>query len=140
MRVLMYQSGLGPKIPAGEKTSTIRSFTVSKKTGRKGGGAKCKPGDILSHRIWSGRAYASPQIELCQTVCKRISHVRMTWKDNDVQIEVAGDLIDNHLALSILASQEGFEDAAALKAYFKKAARLNIGWFPKPFEGEMIEW
>lgn len=66
MRVILYQSGLGPKVLTGEKTTTLRSFTGLSKKGRIGGGAKCEPGDTLSHREWTGKAYRSKQRLLCE--------------------------------------------------------------------------
>ena len=140
MRVILYNSGLGPKIPTRQKTSTIRGFTVSKKTGRKGGGAKCKPGDELSHRVWTGKPYRSKQQEIHRSICKRIRKVQMYWDNNDVAIRIDGEYITHAVALQLLADQEGFENIGELKDYFKKSAKLNIGWHPKPFEGEMIEW
>jgi hypothetical protein len=128
MRVIVYNSGLGPKIPLGEKTSTIR------------GKARCKPGDILSHRIWSGKPYRSKQIELCQTICKAVQRVRITWEEQGVTFYINDRKIDHPGEIELLAKQEGFESVQALKDYFKKSAKLDKSRHPKPFEGEMIEW
>lgn len=127
MRVFMYQSGLAPKILTGEKTTTIRAFTVLK-NGKTGGGAKCKPGDVLSHREWTGAARRSKQRELCRTICKETA---------TIAIGITGQVTIYQIlpqeTCEIVAKRDGFATYADLLAYFRKTHGL-------PFYGEIIRW
>lgn len=128
MRVLMYQSGLGPLIVKGQKTTTIRGFTVLK-NGKTGGGAKCKPGDVLSHREWTGAAYRSKQRELCQTVCKSVQSITI----GPFGIIYVDDSKLQDPQSQQVANSDGFPDLEPLLIYFRKTHGL-------PFYGEIIRW
>ena len=126
MRVILYNSGLGPKIPTGQKTSTIRCK------------ARCKPGDELSHRVWTGKPYRSPQQEIHRSICKAVRAVSMELiPAGHLVISIDGHDLGPQRELA-LAKQEGFDCIADLKAYFIKSAELSCD--SQPFEGEMIEW
>lgn len=127
MRVLMYQSGLGPKVVTGQKVTTIRAFTV-RKDGSRGGGAKCKPGDILSHREWSGLPYRSKQRVLCESVCTNIFPMRI---ESDGYPWTGPVMIQ--LFQQLIAKDDGFASWDDLLDYFRKTHGL-------PFYGEIIRW
>jgi hypothetical protein len=121
----MYQSGLGPKILTGEKVTTIRTFTTNKEGGP-AGGAKCKPGDILSHREWEGRPYWSKQRELCKTICKEVL---------PLSIGLDGLMYSGTTRLDgeAISKSDGFEYLDVMLDYFRKTHGL-------PFFGEITRW
>lgn len=120
MRVICYNSGLGPLIPQGIKTTTIRAL-------RKDGPREWS-GDVLSHREWIGKPYRSKQRELCQTICKSVRNIDI--------LQDGGLFIDDLPAeerKAEVAKADGFQNWEALFEYFNPHG-------PAMFVGEIIEW
>ena len=103
MRVLMFQPQFEQPILDGRKGSTIRKT------------ARCKEGDVLSLRLWTGKPYRSKQHCMMQVACQAIADVRIySDRERDAVVE-----------------REGFGSWEAMRDWFQTAQGL-------PFEGEMI--
>lgn len=117
MRVIMFQPQFVPQIEAGTKRSTIRPR------------ARCKPGDELSLRQWTGKPYRSKQREImCRPRCKAVNDIRI----NNGTVSVNGMVLHGKEE-SELARCDGFADFVAMRDWFEKTHGL-------PFSGELIEW
>lgn len=108
MRVILFQDKFAELVRSGAKKQTIR---------RK---SRCKPGDELSLRKWSGKPYRSKQETICNSVCTRVQEVRI----------YEGPATETS---EILARADGFSSHAEMQAWFKNTHGL-------PFEGQQIEW
>lgn len=108
MRVLMFKDRFASLVESGEKTRTIRKH------------ARCKPGDTLSLRQWTGRPYRSKQRVLRTAICRNVVPVLI----------VPGT---SGAAFEDLAKADGFSSFAEMKRWFAEVHGL-------PFEGEMIVW
>jgi hypothetical protein len=65
MRVIMFQDRFAELVRGGDKCQTIRWS------------ARCRPGDVLSLRRWTGKPYRSKQETLREAVCTAVSPVAM---------------------------------------------------------------
>jgi hypothetical protein len=107
MRVFLFQDRFAELVRAGTKRQTIRAR------------ARCKPGDELSLRRWTGKPYRSKQ-EILRSGerCNAVLGVLIeedTIPDND------------------FAQADGFKDWGELLDWFRKTHGL-------PFEGECVRW
>lgn len=125
MRVILYNSGLGPKVASGEKTTTIRQR------------ARCRPGDVLSHREWTGLPYRSKQRELCRTKCQGVQRITIREASCTLECEVKTVSDEQELKhpknLDMIARSDGFSTWQELVNWFTKTHGL-------PFTGELIRW
>ena len=116
MRVILFQPQFAELVRAGTKTQTIRRT------------ARCKPGDTLSLRRWTGKPYRSKQQTLCVATCANV-HTVLIQPD---RIDIDG----------VPISQNG-EDALARADGFRNVGEM-LHWFGTthgfPFKGEIIEW
>lgn len=120
MRVILFQSRFAPLVQSGQKTQTIRKK------------ARCKPGDQLSLRQWSGRPYRSKQEELKDGVCTSVSTVSIGHGLDENGISINGEELNVH-GQSLLAQLDGFMNAIEMMDWFRDVHGL-------PFEGEIIKW
>ncbi len=113
MRVLMCQHRFAPKILDGSKPHTIRAT------------ARCKVGDLLSLRIWTGKPYRSKQRRLREVLCTAVDPIMIMEHDVFVdQLAVPGQ----HLAVA-----DGFRDWEEMREWFRTVHGL-------PFQGWLIQW
>jgi hypothetical protein len=113
VRVILFQERFAPLVAAGSKRQTIRKT------------ARCKVGDWVSLRRWTGKAYRSKQEVLRTDVCTAVMPVRIEWHAAYVGVvQVPG---------RDLAVQDGFKDWAEMRAWFEAVHGL-------PFLGWLIEW
>ncbi len=108
MRVILFQDRFAELVRTGEKIQTIRKK------------ARCKPGDDLSLRRWTGKPYRSKQETLRNAVCAGVEAVRVTEGPTSKDKE-------------LFAQADGFESLAEMQDWFRKTHGL-------PFEGEKIVW
>ena len=116
MRVILFQPQFAEMVRSGTKTQTIRKT------------ARCKPGEKLSLRRWTGKPYRSKQETLREAVCTNISNVLiradriyidgspLSWRDEDA-----------------LAVADGFSNCGEMLHWFGTTHGL-------PFRGCMIKW
>jgi len=108
MRVILFQDKFAELVRSGEKKQTIRLS------------ARCKPGDELSLRKWTGKPYRSKQETLRNSVCTRVQEVQIYEGPSTETSEM-------------LARADGFSSHAEMQAWFNNTHGL-------PFEGQQIEW
>jgi hypothetical protein len=113
VRVILFQDRFAELVRMGLKTSTIRKT------------ARCKPGDTLSLRRWTGKAYRSPQEELVCVTCMDVRPIRLT---SDSAI-----LDGQELCPDTIATHDGFANWADMRDWFLRVHGL-------PFEGVFIQW
>lgn len=116
MRVIMFQPRFEEPILQGIKGSTIR------------GKARCKEGDELSLRVWSGKPYRSKQRELFRIPCQATADVRI-YED---RLSLDG-MVCTTRERDAVVRREGFENWEAMRDWFQATHGL-------PFSGEMIIW
>lgn len=120
MRVILFQDQFAPLVEDGTKTQTIRKA------------ARCKPGDVLSLRKWSGKPYRSKQDILQQATCTVVIPVEVGTGPHMDGIALTGiECDDNERA--VIAKLDGFDSANEMLEWFKKVHSL-------PFTGEIIMW
>lgn len=132
MRVIMFQPRFHEAIRIGTKRSTIRL------------NARCKPGDTLSLRKWSGRPYEKdkPQIVLCEHECKSVTPIRLvvssTLKLHVMAVwQPTQPVVFNEARLQQLAIKEGFRSVEDMRDWFI----LNHDLSPDhDVTGALIEW
>lgn len=119
MRVILFQPKFADQVEALIKRQTIRQR------------ARCKAGDELSLRKWSGLPYRSKQQHLVESVtCKSVWPVVLEIVAGTLQIRVAGAIVPDSDAF---AKADGFTSAAAMREWFESTHGL-------PFGGELITW
>jgi hypothetical protein len=119
MRVILFQERFAGLVRSGAKTQTIRKR------------ARCKPGDVLSLRRWTGKPYRSKQEVLREAVCTGVvSRVEMDCKGIWVGCRLA---LAESPAADANARADGFANWKEMAEWFKDAHGL-------PFEGELIQW
>jgi hypothetical protein len=125
MIVYMFQDRFAELVRNGSKRQTIRN-----------GLPRCKPGDALSLRRWTGAPYRSKQEELRVAVCTETmpcfaSVVRgQGWyfvAGTDERSHVYGDALDK------LARADGFRDAEDMHRWFVATHGFD-------FHGHLIKW
>lgn len=117
--VRTFEPQFAPLVEQGLKLCTIRQKPKR----------MIRPGDALSLRTWTGRPYGSKQRVLRETVCERCVPVVVISKSH---IRVDGVML-NCVAREGLAQADGFEDSAAMFAFFEKKYEL-------PLVGVLITW
>jgi len=132
MIVLTYAPEFHSAIWSGRKTSTIRPP------------GRCKPGDELSHRKWDGVPYRKgvKQIELRSAVCTHVTPIELSLDADGYLVAVLRPGTEEWHRLGpgtmlALAIQEGFDNAAHMRDWFVKNAKLKPGIV---IEGEQIQW
>lgn len=122
MRVYLFMDRFAEKVRDRSKRQTIRA-----------GFPRCKPGDALSLRRWTGKPYRSKQEVICEGVCRKVTtfsaHVVSNcgwtvWVDCE---HVYGDALDN------LAALDGFDNAEDMKAWFLDVHGCD-------FNGYIVQW
>lgn len=116
MRVILFQPQFEQPILDGRKGTTIRKS------------ARCKPGDILSLRVWTGKPYRSKQRELMPIACQATANVRIT--SDTISLD---GMVCTERERDAIAKREGFTDWQAMKDWFTTTHGL-------PFSGQMIIW
>jgi hypothetical protein len=111
--VIIFQPHFANLVRRGDKNQTMRKK------------ARCKPGDTLSLRQWSGRPYRSKQVLIKEVVCKSVA---------PVCVDAVGVTVDGrHVDEEEFARKDGFEDFSDLLRWTAATHRL-------PFHGELISW
>ena len=114
-RVIMFQDRFAAKVRDGSKCQTIRLT------------ARCKPGDTLSLRRWTGKPYRSKQEVLQEVVCKAVTAIEI----NRFGVEIIGDTFIH--CPDTMARSDGFSGWAEMRDWFEGVHGL-------PFGGYVIEW
>lgn len=109
----MFQERFAPLVGAGRKLQTIRKV------------ARCRKGDLLSLRCWSGKPYRSRQRILAEATCSAVVPVEIHQCDCTVD---GKSYPPQHLAL-----EDGFASWKEMRDWFEKTHGL-------PFRGELIQW
>jgi hypothetical protein len=112
----MFQPQFEKPILDGRKGSTIRKT------------ARCKEGDVLSLRLWTGKPYRSSQYCMMQVACQAIAEVRI-YSD---RISLDG-MVCTESERDAIVRREGFGSWKAMRDWFQSTHGL-------PFSGEMIIW
>ncbi len=116
MRVILFKERFRDPILSGVKTSTIRKK------------ARCRAGDTLSLRCWTGKPYRSKQMTFATRICTGVMPV----------VIGEGHMVMNGIPVNkamreALAVTDGFERFRDMEDFFKETHGL-------PFTGEMIQW
>jgi len=113
MRVILFQDRFAELVRDGGKVQTIRKA------------ARCKAGDVLSLRRWTGKPYRSKQESLREVVCTAV---------RPVMIYCFGVIVDGErVAGQHMAVKDGFRDWEGMREWFERVHGL-------PFVGWVIEW
>jgi len=119
MRVLLFKSRFAPLVKSGIKRQTIRCA------------ARCKAGDTLSLRCWTGLPYRSKQELLRDATCSDVVPVIITRAGIRFNFPSCGpsdaDPSDS------MAETDGFSDWNDMVTWFEKEHGL-------PFHGDLIRW
>lgn len=128
MRVITFQPQFHDLIESGRKTSTIRLR------------ARCKPGDTLSLRAWTGLPYRSKQRELRSVTCAAVRPIRLLMRAHHgfalLLIAIEGQEIDCQTRAE-LAQKEGFDGVIEMTQWFAANHKMKPG---DVLEAELIEW
>jgi len=116
MRVIMFKNQFKNKILAGDKTSTIRK------------NARCKPGDILSLRCWTGKPYRSKHDAFAWALCSAATSITIT----EGEIIMSGIPVKKDMR-EAMARKDGFGCFLDMYNFFKETHGL-------PFSGYLIQW
>jgi hypothetical protein len=123
MRVTLCQPQFVPDIIARIKQTTLRT------------NARCKPGDILSFRVWTGlprrskqRIFGTAECLQVETVVIRYNMLIVEWLGHSASIENVG-------TLASFARRDGFASYADLIQWFQKNHPGGDFW-----EMDLIYW
>ena len=116
MRVILFEPRFAELVKSGKKHQTIRKS------------ARCRAGDVLSLRRWSGLPYRSKQVILKQVTCSKVVGVTVDWRG--VTFEGSNIRIADE---EVLAHADGFQSFIEMADWFAKTHSL-------PFSGEIIYW
>ena len=116
MRVIMFQDRFASKVRDGSKPHTIRKT------------ARCKPGDTLSLRRWTGKPYRSKQAVLREAICEAVTLIEINRFGADL-----GDVGVFIHCPDTLAKGDGFASWPEMREWFERTYGL-------PFRGFVIEW
>lgn len=108
MRVILFQDRFAELVRSRQKKQTIRKK------------ARCRPGDELSLRRWTGKPYRSKQETLLNTRCAEVLCVIVDEGKTTPKGEA-------------FAKADGFESLAEMQDWFHRTHGL-------PFHGEIIVW
>jgi hypothetical protein len=119
----MFSGEFPDMILRGEKRTTIRLRTVA------------APGDALDFKRWEGRPYAkgSKRVTFAGTVCTFVHEIEISARF--ITLRMRDGRVTRHESFmrDWAARDDGFEDFDALKAWFRKNAKL-------PFRGVVVGW
>jgi hypothetical protein len=115
--VILFQDRFAGKVRDGSKCQTIRRA------------ARCKPGDTLSLRRWTGKPYRSKQETLRETVCTAVFPVEIRDELGIEWIRVNRVYVNR----ARFARADGFACSTDMLAWFDGEHGL-------PFAGEVIMW
>jgi hypothetical protein len=113
MRVILFQERFAEHVRRGWKLQTIRRT------------ARCKAGDVLSLRRWTGKPYRSKQEVLLETRCVLLLPIRISAQG--IHVEGCGTNRDR------MAASDGFRDWREMRDWFASVHGL-------PFNGFLISW
>ncbi len=137
MRVLLFEPRFAERVADGRKRQTIRET------------ARCKPGDRLSLRRWSGKPYRSSQVELARGVCTEVLPVSIGHGEYGDGLRVGDrdlgyDGVDGASRQRIndrmhFAQADGFASMTELLDFFRNRQQRGkpAAW---PFTGVVIRW
>lgn len=125
MTVLMYQHRFAEPIKSGRKRQTIRPERKR----------PIQVGDALSHRIWEGKAYRSPQVEIAAGKCTAVFPVEVCQDYVAIGTDYVATIHGASGALNDFARADGFESWADMLAYFNEPPGYGL-----PFTGVLIQW
>jgi hypothetical protein len=117
MRVILFQNRFAEPVRSGAKIQTIR------------GKARCKAGDMLSLRRWTGKPYRSKQEILREASCRAVYQVKIVKQ----AIMFDGVIYDKPQTLQSFAVLDGFNSWPEMVNWFSETHGL-------PFHGELITW
>jgi hypothetical protein len=120
MRVILFQDRFAAKVKDGSKWHTIRKS------------ARCRKGDQLSLRRWTGRPYRSRQEVLREAECLSVLPIALGYGTHADGIRLGETEIDTS-ARAELARGDGFACATDMLDWFREVHGL-------PFVGEIIYW
>ena len=120
MRVIMFQDKFAPKVRDGSKCQTIRKA------------ARCKAGDTLSLRRWTGKPYRSKQEILREVVCESAEPVLILRLLGEARAAVGLNVIRRG-DMDAFARADGFADFGEMVKWFENTHGL-------PFNGWLIKW
>lgn len=121
MRVILFQPQFHAAIKGGTKRSTIRKT------------ARCKPGDELSLRQWTGKPYRSKQRVIAEKKCTKVTPIVVGKFGIELHHPDGNQTITGADDLDKFAQRDGFGAFIELEYWFQKTHGL-------PFSGQMIEW
>jgi hypothetical protein len=117
----MFQDRFADKVRDGSKPHTIRKT------------ARCKVGDTLSLRRWSGKPYRSKQELLRTETCIGVHPVRIENVPGRGFAVVANGYGMTQTEIERLALDDGFDGAEEMAEWFADTHGL-------PFDGFLIRW
>lgn len=121
MSNIMFLSRFKEPILAGTKRQTIRRPRKR----------PIKPGEPLSLRVWTGKAYRSPQEKLLDTTCSATFEIEILA--NGYRLGRGLPLHTLPLVLDEFARSDGFADWQEFIGHFD-------GFYGLPFRGTLIHW
>jgi hypothetical protein len=116
MRVILFQPRFAKLVENGMKRQTIRAK------------ARCKAGDVLSLRQWSGKPYRSKQVILRQLLCRKVRPISIDW--NEMRLD---GFVLSGIQSDAIARADGFVDFDDMVLWFGITHGV-------PFTGELISW
>ena len=119
MRVLMFKERFAPIVKSGSKRQTIRCA------------ARCKVGDTLSLRCWTGLPYRSKQEILREETCSDV--VPVVISRAGIQFNFPSCGLADAQPSDAMANADGFVDWEDMVTWFEKTHKL-------PFHGDLIRW
>jgi hypothetical protein len=120
MRVILFQERFANSVLLETKLQTIRRR------------ACCKPGDVLSLRMWTGLPYRSKQWEIHRRLCRAVKPIRMYFeRDGKFIIEISGRRVSNR---DEFAKADGFTSLEDMAQWFVRTHGAE------DIQGELIVW
>ena len=120
MRVIMFQEKFADKVREGSKCQTIRKA------------ARCKAGDTLSLRRWTGKPYRSKQEIIRKVVCDSADDVLMMAGGIWPNVWIGGKRLNAEETVAF-AKADGFADPCEMSEWFCNTHGM-------PFRGVLIKW
>lgn len=119
MRVILFQTRFADLVRSGVKTQTIRKT------------ARCKVGDVLSLRRWTGKPYRSKQEIIMSATCTGVTKVII--EEHDLIFPDQPNSATSYQDMHNFARLDGFRDFVELVGWLERTHGL-------PFNGEVIQW
>lgn len=102
---------------------------LKRQTGRPTPKVMPRPGDIIDCRMWSGAAYRSKQVKLCEGMITKVAVVKLFITE---WMRLDGEAVECE-ALRSFAKADGFSSITEMFGWFSEEHGL-------PFEGVVIYW